>query len=128
MSATNLTFTIKGPGGATIATRNLGAAAVQPSTGPARAQIVFPVAELGDYSLAVTGRIGPGGGYDVSGLVVPPKTSVLYFWWEDLVFGSAAASKAQSAGLLPGAPGSATGNAHPTMSMSPSATANGHAP
>lgn len=102
VSASNLTFTFRDPGGNTLVSRAVGPMTASPAMGPSSAQVSFPVSFLGEYPVQITGRIAPGGGYQLSGLVIPPPTTALNFWWEDLLFGLEAEERAEADGLLEG--------------------------
>lgn len=99
--ASNLTFTLLAPGGSTIATKQLGAQAVAQATQSAT-QVTFPVGEFGDYTVRVTGRVAPGGSYEIRGVVTPPPSLVMNLWWEDVIFGEEAEAKGEAEGLLEG--------------------------
>lgn len=99
--ASNLTFTLLAPDGSPIATKQLGAQAVSQAT-QAPAQVTFPVNTFGEYRARVTGRVAPGGSYEIRGVVTPPPSLVMNLWWEDLIFGAEAEAKGDAEGLLEG--------------------------
>jgi hypothetical protein len=104
ISTSNLSFTINDPSGDQSARRALGPGGMAPASQQAAyaAQLRFTAAEAGEYTVMVSGRLAPGTTYSVKGVITPPPTVILNFWWEDLVFGDEAGQKGESSGMLEG--------------------------
>lgn len=95
----NLTFTLRAPSGVVVLEKTLGDASVAPGTSDSQSEHELTMQELGDYVLTITGRLNPGGQYNVQHVLDPPQAIVLNLWWEEVIFGKDAEDQAAMDGL-----------------------------
>lgn len=85
----SVTVAIKDPNGEVIDQQSGGFGALD--SGPFEWSTFLVLSEVGQYTLEVSGSSLVNVQYDFTGSIAPPKQVVMYFTWEDIVFGDEAA-------------------------------------